>query len=84
MAKHETFADALGPGTFVDTEFIGVPEDSRRLLRHIASLTPGLLESEAELDEVDFHGQDLPLIPGPLKSQVMVCLCPMRCILARP
>lgn len=74
MASHPTTKDVFGPGTFVDNEFIGVPADSRRLLKHLASITPGFTTQEELLDSVEFSGDDLPIIPGPIKSQVFVSI----------
>lgn len=76
MLAHETTKNTFGPGTFVDTEFIGVPSDARRLLKHLAGITPGFTVDETALNEVEFSGEDLPIIPGPLKSQVLVCIFP--------
>lgn len=72
MSTHSTKKDVFGPGTFVDNEFIGVPEDSLRLLRYLASITPGFTTEEAALNDVVFSGDDLPIIPGPIKAQVLV------------
>lgn len=74
MASHTTKRDVFGPGTFVDNEFISVPADSRRLLKHLASITPGFTTQEDLLNEVEFSGEDLPIIPGPLKSQVLTAV----------
>lgn len=67
-----TTKDGYGPGTFVDTAFRSIPEESRRLLRLLASQTPGFTRDEAALSEVEFSGGDLSIIPGPLKSQAVV------------
>lgn len=72
MTTHRITKDALGPGTFVDAEFISVPEDSRRLLKYLAGVTPGFSTDESLLNDVEFSGDDLPIIPGPLKAQVFV------------
>lgn len=72
MAVHQTTKDAFGPGTFVDRDFIGVPADASRLLKHLAGITPGFTTEEAALNDVEFSGGELPIIPGPLKSQVFV------------
>ncbi|KAI4940070.1 uncharacterized protein J4E92_001358 [Alternaria infectoria] len=70
MAVHQTTKDTFGPGTFVDRDFIGVPADASRLLKHLAGITPGFTTEEAALNDVEFSGGELPIIPGPLKSQV--------------
>jgi hypothetical protein len=70
--QRNTAKDVYGPGTFVDTEFHSVPDESRRLLRLLASKTPGFTQDEAALSDVEFSGDDLSIIPGPLKSQALV------------
>lgn len=70
--KHETYEEGFGPGTFVDTQFHSVPDESARIFRLLASRTPGFNQSESVLSEVDFSGADLSFIPGPLKSQAVV------------
>lgn len=72
IPQHNTVKDGFGPGTFVDTEFHSVPDESRRLLRLLASKTPGFTHDDAALSEVKFSGGDLSIIPGPLKSQALV------------
>lgn len=72
MGKHATIPGLFGPGTYVDTEFHGVPAESRRILSYLVSVTPGIGITDDDLAAVEFAGQDLPIIPGPLKSQVMV------------
>ena len=72
MSTHKVVEDVYGPGTFVDEEFMPLPVDCRRLLRYMAQVTPGFRQDEEFLDAVEFSGQDLPIIPGPLKSQALV------------
>ncbi|KAI4846813.1 hypothetical protein E4T44_04858 [Aureobasidium sp. EXF-8845] len=69
--KHATKEGGWGPGSFVDTAYHSVPEESHRIMRLIASQTPGLTLDESALSEVEFSGADLSLIPGPLKSQAV-------------
>lgn len=76
VEHHETIADGYGPGTFVDAKFVGVPAEAHRLLRLLNDTTPNLGLSPIDLDQVDFSGDDLPLIPGPLKSQALVSSVP--------
>lgn len=71
-SQHNTIKDGYGPGTFVDTKFRSVPDESRRILRLLASKTPGFTQDEAALSDVKFSGADLSIIPGPLKSQAVV------------
>jgi hypothetical protein len=73
-SQHSTTQDGYGPGTFADTEFQSVPDESRRFLKLLASQTPGFTQDEAALSDVKFSGDDLSLIPGPLKSQALVRL----------
>lgn len=80
MTQHTTIKDAFGPGTFVDTTAIDVPTDAHRLLRQLVNISPNIGVSPEELDLVDFVGEDLSIIPGPLKSQayvsqVLYCVC---------
>ncbi|USW58701.1 Putative CoA-transferase family III [Septoria linicola] len=75
MAKHETVPDVYGPGSYTDKEFIPVPQDAERLLQHIASITPGFDASPEFLEQVQFTGQDLPLLPGPIKAQAFSAVC---------
>ncbi|KAL7911406.1 CoA-transferase family III domain-containing protein [Trichoderma velutinum] len=56
-------------GTAIDTSFQPVPEECKRLLWLLAAKTPGFTTDEALLDSVRFEGDDLPCIPGPIKSQ---------------
>jgi hypothetical protein len=72
LPQHSTTKDVYGPGTFTDSEFHSVPDESRRLLRLLASKTPGFTKDEAALADVKFSGDDLSIIPGPLKSQALV------------
>lgn len=66
--------ESYGPGSHVDTKFLPVPEECRRLLRIFAAKTPGFTESLAFLDGVRFEGDDLPCIPGPIKSQAVTAV----------
>jgi hypothetical protein len=66
--------ETYGPGTVVDSSFTPVPEECRRLLRIFAEKTPGFTKSDALLDGVQFRGNDLPCIPGPIKSQVVTAV----------
>lgn len=63
-----------GPATTVDSSFVPVPEECKRLLRLFASRTPGFTKDEALLDGVTFEGDDLPCIPGPIKSQAVTAV----------
>ncbi|KAH7399176.1 alpha methylacyl-CoA racemase [Phaeosphaeria sp. MPI-PUGE-AT-0046c] len=63
-----------GPGTSVDSSFVPVPEECKRLLRYFASKTPGFTQDEALLGGVVFQGDDLPCIPGPIKSQAVTAV----------
>ncbi|KAH7041516.1 CoA-transferase family III domain-containing protein [Microdochium trichocladiopsis] len=64
-------SQSYGPGTYVDEAFLPVPEECKRLLRILAKRTPGFTTDEALLNKVHFHGDDLPCIPGPIKSQAL-------------
>lgn len=65
---------SYGAGTVVDSEFLPLPAECRRLLRIFAARTPGFTRDEALLDGVVFHGDDLPCIPGPIKSQAVTAV----------
>lgn len=73
--SHPTTENTWGPGTYCDQTFIPVPQDAKRLLTHLADITPGFTKDQKALEDVQFVGQDLPLLPGPLKAQVLVCFC---------
>lgn len=57
-----------GPGTFIDASFTPVPEECKRLLKWLASITPGFIKDQDVLESVNFKGDEYPSIPGPLKS----------------
>lgn len=69
-----TISETYGPGTTVDTEFQALPEECKRILRIFAKRTPGFTQDEALLDGVQFHGDNLPCIPGPIKSQAVTAV----------
>lgn len=73
MSEHKTTEGVYGPGTYTDTEFTPVPRESRRLLEHLASITPGFTNDAKAFEDVEFTGADLTIIPGPLKAQPLVC-----------
>ena len=66
--------ETYGPGTYVDSSFTPVPEECKKLLRVFAEKTPGFTRSQALIDGVQFQGNDLPCIPGPIKSQVVTAV----------
>ncbi|PHH79478.1 hypothetical protein CDD80_4705 [Ophiocordyceps camponoti-rufipedis] len=68
MAPQSTVKGVYGPGTYTDTSFTPLPKECQRLLKYFAENTPGFTKDAKDLD-VNFHGDDLPMIPGPLKSQ---------------
>lgn len=74
MSIPETTKGAYGPGTFTDTSFTPLPKECRRILEYLAKGTPGFTTDPALLNDVEFHGRDLPIIPGPIKAQAFVCL----------
>ncbi|KAJ9298234.1 hypothetical protein DTO271G3_3839 [Paecilomyces variotii] len=63
-----------GPGSYTDTSFTPVHQECRRLLRELAARTPGFTTDERVLDQVTFEGDDLPVIPGPIKSEAMTAV----------
>lgn len=74
MGQASNSVDGYGPGTYVDSSFIPVPEECKRLLRVFAAKTPGFTQDEALLDGVKFEGDDLPCIPGPIKTQAITAV----------
>lgn len=75
MAPCAVVKDVYGPGTYTDTDFTPVPQEARRLLKHFAEQTPGFRSDDAFLDNVEFTGDDLPMLPGPIKAQALVSSC---------
>ncbi|KAJ9424520.1 hypothetical protein FOXG_15311 [Fusarium oxysporum f. sp. lycopersici 4287] len=69
-----TSRETYGAGTTVDTEFLPLPAECQRLLRLFAARTPGFTKDESLLSGVNFHGDDLPCIPGPIKSQAVTAV----------
>ncbi|KAF5711918.1 transferase family III [Fusarium mundagurra] len=69
-----TSNETYGAGTTVDTEFSPLPAECERILRIFAARTPGFTKDEALLSGVNFHGDDLPCIPGPIKSQAVTAV----------
>ncbi|KAL4807206.1 CoA-transferase family III domain-containing protein [Aspergillus unguis] len=63
-----------GPGSYTDTTFTPVHQECRRLLRELTAKTPGFTTDERVLDQVTFEGGDLPVIPGPIKSEAMTAV----------
>ena len=72
MVSHPAKKDVYGPGTFTDLDFTPVPQECQRILQHLAESTPGFTTDPKILNNVNFHGADYPMIPGPLKSQAFV------------
>jgi hypothetical protein len=72
MAAHSTTEGTYGPGSYTDTEFIPLSKDCPRLLQHLANITPGFSKDEKVLGDVEFVGNDLPILPGPIKAQALV------------
>ncbi|KAI5240008.1 hypothetical protein E4T43_06386 [Aureobasidium subglaciale] len=72
--SHNDHSETYGPGTYVDRTFSPLPEECRRILRLFAKRTPGFTTQEALLDGVKFEGEDLPCIPGPIKSQAVTAV----------
>ncbi|EME84337.1 uncharacterized protein MYCFIDRAFT_134113 [Pseudocercospora fijiensis CIRAD86] len=73
--QHQTVPDVYGPGSYTDTSFTPVPEEASRILQYIAEKTPGFNASPDFLKQVKFSGQDLPLLPGPIKGQIFSAVC---------
>ena len=71
---HPTTEGGYGPGSFVDKSFTPVPQECTRLLKWMASNTPGFTKDQQVLDAVKFEGGDLPIIPGPVKSVALTAV----------
>ncbi|KAF9770283.1 hypothetical protein IL306_012185 [Fusarium sp. DS 682] len=69
-----TARETYGAGTTVDAEFLPLPAECERILRIFAARTPGFTKDEALLSRAKFHGDDLPCIPGPIKSQAVTAV----------
>ena len=63
-----------GPGMYTDTGFTPMPQYCHRLLLELAANTPRFTQDKELLDGVKFVGQDLPCIPGPIKSPAMTAV----------
>lgn len=72
MAAQDRVEGVYGPGSFTDTAFTSVPVESKRLLVELAKKTPGFTTDQSLIDGVKFVGDELPCIPGPIKSQAFV------------
>ncbi|KAF5974936.1 transferase family III [Fusarium coicis] len=70
----KTSDETYGAGTVVDSEFSPLPAECERILRIFAARTPGFTKDDALLSGVNFHGDDLPCIPGPIKSQAVTAV----------
>ncbi|KAH7024346.1 alpha methylacyl-CoA racemase [Microdochium trichocladiopsis] len=64
-------ADVYGPGSWIDSAPLPVPEDAKRLLKILARATPGFSKDPAVVDSVTFTGSPETIVPGPLKSAVI-------------
>ncbi|CAG9948143.1 unnamed protein product [Clonostachys rosea f. rosea IK726] len=71
MTRIVSGADIYGPGTWIDSEALPVPDDARRLLKVLAEATPGFTKDPVILNTVTFKGSPETIVPGPLKSAVI-------------
>ncbi|KAL1857808.1 hypothetical protein Plec18170_003032 [Paecilomyces lecythidis] len=80
-STHETVPnpDIYGPGTFIDKEFLPVPDDARRVFEFLARTTPGFTKDTRAWDSVQFEGHAEPMIPGPLKAPVVAAALHAMC-----
>ena len=74
FVMHPTTEGVYGPGSYTDKSFTPVPQDRKRLLKWLASQTPGFTNDQKVLDDVKFEGDDLPSIPGPAKSVALTAV----------
>ncbi|CAG9988174.1 unnamed protein product [Clonostachys byssicola] len=71
MARIVSGTDIYGPGTWIDSEALPVPNDARRLFKVLAEVTPGFTKDPVVLNTVAFTGSPETIVPGPLKSAVI-------------
>ncbi|KAK7225036.1 hypothetical protein V2G26_013039 [Clonostachys chloroleuca] len=71
MAHMISGDDIYGPGTWIDSEALPVPDDARRLFKVLAEATPGFTKDPVILNTVTFTGSPETIVPGPLKSAVI-------------
>ncbi|KAJ5175303.1 uncharacterized protein N7482_001180 [Penicillium canariense] len=80
-AAHRTIPspEIYGPGTFVDENFLPVPDDARRVFEILANATENFTKDPRVWDSVKFEGHDDPMIPGPLKAPVVAAALHAMC-----
>lgn len=80
-ASHRTTPcpEIYGPGTFVDENFLPVPDDARRVFEILANATENFTKDPRIWDSVKFEGHDDPIIPGPLKAPVIAAALHAMC-----
>lgn len=71
MTRVVSGADIYGPGSWIDSEALPIPQDAKRLMQILADSTPGFTKDPVALDSVKFTGTPETIIPGPLKSAVI-------------
>ncbi|KAJ5630008.1 hypothetical protein N7528_003665 [Penicillium herquei] len=71
--------DIYGPGTFVDKDFLTVPDDAHRVFEFLAKSTPGFTKDPQVWKSVQFDGHAEPMIPGPLKAPVVAAALHAMC-----
>ena len=79
MSRIVSGEEIYGPGSWIDSEALPVPDDARRLLKILADATPGFTKDQAVLNTVDFAGSSAPITPGPLKSSVIASALHAMC-----
>jgi hypothetical protein len=79
--QHQTLPspDIYGPGTFVDSKFLAVPDDARRVFEILAKATPGFTQDPKQWEAVSFEGHPEPTIPGPIKAPVVTAALHAMC-----
>jgi hypothetical protein len=71
--------EIYGPGTFVDKDFLAVPDDARRVFEILANATPNFTKNRDVWQSVKFHGHEEPMIPGPMKAPVIAAALHAMC-----
>ncbi|KAJ5771396.1 alpha methylacyl-CoA racemase [Penicillium nucicola] len=71
--------EIYGPGSFVDSDFLAIPDDARRILKLVAQATPGFTADPKILDQVIFEGGAEPIVPGPIKAPAVAAALHAMC-----
>ncbi|KAJ5812496.1 alpha methylacyl-CoA racemase [Penicillium riverlandense] len=78
---HQTIPspETYGPGSFVDCDFLAIPNDARRIFKILAQDTPGFTADPNISDQVTFEGGAEPIVPGPIKAPAFAAALHAMC-----